>query len=254
MSAWLLLTAQQIAFKICQIAEMRVDAQTWDFIAAHFQIPTVDLREFLFTKDKEFRQQVRIARRDQREFDGDAAYKTLRQQMSGDDEKICHSAACTIAKLNVAEKRIKAMCQKKIAKPTTCPEGYLEIAKLSPLVRQAISEDKLSVEEQSNLAQKRYRFSYRCRYKWGLVDPQKEEPCPKCGILPSGVLPDGNYTWFFDDEARARALKNLADLQDAEKNGFTPPQYTETVVRAAQVFGGLDQATGKSRLFGEQGA
>jgi hypothetical protein len=237
MSSLLLLSVQQIALTLCRIAEMRVDAQNWDLIAAQLQVSTLEVREFVLAYEEDFRKRILKVRRDQREFDGDAAYKTLRQQMTGEDEKIRHSAACTVAKLNVAEKRIRAMKPRKANKPEGCPEGFVEIAKLSPDVKKMMSDEKLSEEKQLQNRQLEYRFSYRHRYQWNLVDPQCEEPCPRCGILPSGVLPDDNHTWFFDDEARERALKNVEALHEAEKNGFVPPPLSETVTRSAMVFG-----------------
>jgi hypothetical protein len=121
MSYFTNLTVKETAFLLFQVAHLRVLGKSWELIAADLKLPVGEMRQFLFDKDAELALWIRKARRSEREFCVDEAVQKLRQQCQSSNEKMRHSASCSLLRLHMAELRYRDNLRKAKLKKSLPP-------------------------------------------------------------------------------------------------------------------------------------
>ena len=112
MSAFAHLTAKDLNGLLQTIADRRVQGQDWEAIAAELKQPVLEIRTVVFEKEEQYRPLLLKARREQKRLCFDTALEKLRQQTNSSNEKISHSAASMLARIDMMEERNRARKEK----------------------------------------------------------------------------------------------------------------------------------------------
>jgi primosomal protein N' len=142
------LTADALNDLLRMVADRRSQGQDWEVIAAELKRPGLELRALIFEHEATYRPLLKKARREQKQICFDTALEILRQQAKSSNEKISHSAASVLARIEMVEKRTLAKTEK--AKSRQQKKLTPAKAPLDPMQAQAVDKIASSGIQRNN--------------------------------------------------------------------------------------------------------